>query len=56
MAKSSLNLSDRIFFTIDRNDGSGYFGELAREQKRILNLTPEELKRLAKFIKMMVGE
>ena len=51
MSKTSINLSDRIFFTIDFQNGTAYIGELDQtrnaegklEQKKLVTLTQNEL-------------
>ncbi len=51
MSKTSVNLSNRIFFTIDHWDGSAYVGELDQtrdddgklEQKKLVTFTKDEL-------------
>jgi hypothetical protein len=50
MSKTSVNLSDRVFFTIDYFDGSAYVGELDGKQKILVRFTPEEFKALAEFM------
>lgn len=51
MSKSSVGLSNRIFFTVDYCDGTGYIGELDGRQKRLVNFTNSELVRLCNFFK-----
>jgi hypothetical protein len=54
MSKSSINLSERIFLTVDYWDGHAYIGELKitvgddgkLQQKKLVELTPEELAEL----------
>jgi len=51
VSKSSINLSERIFLTVDYWDGHAYIGELAQtigddgklQQKKLVELTPQEL-------------
>ena len=50
MAKTSVNLSERVFFTIDHNDDTAYIGELAGTQKRLVTLTADEFRTLAEFL------
>lgn len=50
MASTSVNLSDRIFFTVCYIDGTAYIGELESSQKILVNLTNEELIVLCKFL------
>ena len=50
MSKTSVNISDRLFFTIDYWDGSCCIGELAGKQKILVRLTPEETQKLFDFM------
>ena len=49
MAKSSRNLSKRLFVTLDYNDEHIYIGELAGVQLKLVVLTPEETIQLIEF-------
>ena len=51
MAKTSWNISERIFFTVNHNGSTARFGELDGLQKILLNLTNEELIVLVKILK-----
>jgi hypothetical protein len=51
MSQASLNLSDRLFFTVDYCDGTARFGELAGKQPILLSLSKKELINLALYLK-----
>jgi hypothetical protein len=50
MSKSSTNLSDRIFLTINYNNGTAYIGELSKGQKILVELSNRELENLILYI------
>lgn len=50
MSSTSVNLSDRIFFTVEYTNGTAYIGELDGKQKLLCQLNQEELYRLVEFL------
>ena len=54
MSKSSVNLSDRLFFTVDYFDDSSYIGELEGKQNRLVSFTKEETAALKEALLLLV--
>jgi len=50
MSKTSWNLSDRIFFTINYNNGTAIIGYLDGDQEILVGFTPDELATLRKSL------
>lgn len=50
MAKLSTNLSNRLFFTVNYNDGSARIGTLDSPQKDLVELDNDELIGIIKFL------